>query len=563
MREKTVVKSDVVVIGGGIAGCMAAIEVKNRGLEVIVVDKTYSGKSGASITPPAGMLCFDPEWGVEFDTVFDAYIKDGEYLNNQEWTKNVIGDSLQIHKDMEAWGVKFPPMTPEIGRNISPPYTNTQIPFRGISPVLRKECKKRGVIFYDHIMCVELLAQDKTVNGITGFSTDTGEVFVFLAKAVVMAGGGNSFKPTGMPVSMLTGDAESMAYRAGASIGGKEFVNITHPTRADYPSALFAFKCREGNGLPFGHFVDSEGKEHYWANLEECPGTNGTEPDLSMFLLAHEGKGPFFKKFPKGTNHNAEKNIFQPDITPSDEFEMVGGSATGYANCGTGGIWVHDSKCSTDLKGLFAAGDCAGTMHNGALLVNVGGGTGGAASTGKRAGQGAAEYAMNTDVHSPDSAGYSLGDIFAPLNRDQGFTPRWVTEQLQNVMLPYYVTYIKHGDRMNAALTMVEFIGNHLVPKMYANDFHELRLVYETKNMVLLAEMILRSSIFRTESRGIHFREDFPERNDGEWLAWSRLKEVSGKMALEKVDLPMDWKKYDEDLPYGERYPKRFLNENA
>jgi succinate dehydrogenase/fumarate reductase flavoprotein subunit len=96
-------------------------------------------------------------------------------------------------------------------------------------------------------------------------------------------------------------------------------------------------------------------------------------------------------------------------------------------------------------------------------------------------------------------------------------------------MLPYFVLSIKHEKRLQAALTTVEFLRDHLVPKLTAKDSHELRLAHETRNMVLNAEMILRASLFRTESRGQHYREDHPRREDPLWL-WLRLEEQDGEM---------------------------------
>ena len=115
--------------------------------------------------------------------------------------------------------------------------------------------------------------------------------------------------------------------------------------------------------------------------------------------------------------------------------------------------------------------------------------------------------------------------VYAPTERKSGFSPRWVTQLLQNTMMPYFVLFIKHGERLKAALTIVEFLRDHLVPKMIVKDAHELRLAHETGNMVLNAEMILRSALFRTESRGLHYREDYPRRDDSTWLAWVKVKE--------------------------------------
>ena len=89
-----------------------------------------------------------------------------------------------------------------------------------------------------------------------------------------------------------------------------------------------------------------------------------------------------------------------------------------------------------------------------------------------------------------------------------------MTQVLQNTMIPYFITYIKKEDRMKAALTIVEFLRDHMVPKLFARDPHELRLAHETKNMVHTAEAKLRASLFRTESRGTHYREDYPRRDN-------------------------------------------------
>jgi succinate dehydrogenase/fumarate reductase flavoprotein subunit len=127
-------------------------------------------------------------------------------------------------------------------------------------------------------------------------------------------------------------------------------------------------------------------------------------------------------------------------------------------------------------------------------------------------------------------------------------------------MIPYFILFIKHEKRLQAALTIVEFLRDHLVPKLIAKDSHELRLAHETKNMVLNAEMILRTSLFRTESRGQHYREDYPRRDDPAWLVWVKLQEEQGWMKLSKEPIPKQWWP-DLSKPYEERYPKRFPGE--
>jgi succinate dehydrogenase/fumarate reductase flavoprotein subunit len=87
-----------------------------------------------------------------------------------------------------------------------------------------------------------------------------------------------------------------------------------------------------------------------------------------------------------------------------------------------------------------------------------------------------------------------------------------------------------------------------------------LSSAHDTKNMVLNAEMILRTSLFRTESQAMHYREDYPRRDDPAWLAWVKLKEEQGRMKLWKEPIPKEWWP-DLSKPYEERYPKRFPGE--
>lgn len=96
---------------------------------------------------------------------------------------------------------------------------------------------------------------------------------------------------------------------------------------------------------------------------------------------------------------------------------------------------------------------------------------------------------------------------------------------------------------MEATLALLRYLEEQMVPKMRAEDPHMLRLAHETENMALNAEMILRASLFRKESRGWHYREDYPRQNDKEWLAWNQIfRDETGAMALDKVPVPAQWR---------------------
>ena len=102
-------------------------------------------------------------------------------------------------------------------------------------------------------------------------------------------------------------------------------------------------------------------------------------------------------------------------------------------------------------------------------------------------------------------------------------------------MIPNFVLYIKKGTMMQAALAYIEELRDHHAPMLRAANMHELRLAFETRNMILSAEMKLRASLMRTESRCSHYRLDYPELDDENWRAWINIHQsADGSMQLEK-----------------------------
>lgn len=571
---ENVVNTEVLVIGGGFAGLFAAINARQQGCEVTLVDKGYAGKSGSSIAASGSWLVFNPEWGHDFDIASDFVDKRSEYLNNRDWSRTVVKESWATYRDLVDWGVEFPvaddkikdywlkSLTGEHGAQVQAQSLGA-IPLRHrkAPPAMRKQAVKLGVKIMDRIVITDLLKQDGRIVGAIGFPTDSYETYVFKAGATVMAGGNNCFRSPGFHTSMMTGDADGMAYRAGAVITGKEFPDA-HFNLANYP----AWKSNAELYAAYMYFTNAEGRP-----VDVMVGF-----DLGMEFTVHAGDGPVIwdlsaatpddiqamREYIKKRANPVEVERIGLDYTGGGKYPLIGGSSAGIASQQTAGIWITDGQCATGLPGLFAAGDCCGTRACGAAHTGPGWGVTGAAVTGKLAGAGAAAYARRSPA--PEIDGAEVGRleklIYAPTERRGGFSPQWVTQLLQNAMMPYFILFIKHEERLKAALTTVEFLRDHLVPRMTAADAHELRLAHETKNMVLNAEMILRSSLYRTESRGLHYREDYPRRDDPEWLAWIKLKDEQGEMTVSKEPIPREWWP-DPSIPYEEKYPIRFPGE--
>ena len=553
MGVENKISGDVLVVGGGIAGCYAAIKAGEQGANVILVDKGYVGKSGQSPYATC-IMAFNPDKGHKLDDWMNYVNKMSEYVNNRYWTERSIVESTAIFRELTSWGVHFNPdydgpekfSTAPKGLSKPPPYDPAEL-----SKVLRNQVEKNGVKILDRVMITELLKQDGRITGAIGMTLDGGELLTFIAKTTILCVGACGFKPAGFPaITQLTCDGEAMAYRAGAEIGGKEFVDV-HYTRMDIPCTTgrkhlaspeleLMFGRYPGQAI-FDKLYNADGKQ---INIRPKGTSEYLFSYLQLDLEAHAGRAPIVWR------------------APGDP-EVVGNAALGMSLRKADGLWPTNTECASSLPGLYAAGDSLYTIQNGSVYTLIGSAMGGSAVTGAIAGTAAAKEALGSGELSVDSdvIEQTKKVVLAPSERKSGYSPRWVTQLMQNTMMPYFILYIKKADRLQATQTIISFIQEHLVPQLYARDPHELRLAHEVKNMVLSAEMRLKSAEFRTESRGNHYREDYPRRDDTNWLAWTKIKEEQGEMKLTKVPIPKEWWP-DMSEPYEERYPFRFPGES-
>ncbi len=546
--DKTM-KCDVLVIGGGIAACFAAIKAAEAGADVIMADKGYVGRSGQS--PYAdSFLVFDPNTQ-DIEAAMEEINRHSEYLNNRFWTRTVLEQSAARYQDLLDWGCQF----------TGKPNTIPGAPPSGVQfdktkgaygEVLRRQCRKSGVKIVDQVMIVDFLKQDGRIAGAVGLPSDSTELVTFIAKTVISCVGACGYKPNGYPALMqLTGDGEAMAYRAGAAILGKEFVDA-HYSKEGMPDPVSQRDAgapppvkpgQKGGPGPGG----GDGGPKLRKN---CDGqVISDRPDsvsgymftyLQSEFAVHEGKGPIWNRGAKS----------------------FGGAALGMSLRKADGLWVQDQECRSTLPGLFAAGDAQGTMQNGAAYSTGGGSICGGAVTGTIAAEAAAKEAASMEMPevSAEELERAREYVLGPIQRTGGFGPRWVMELLRNYMMPYFVYFIKKADRLEATLTLIGFMKEHIAPMIYAEDAHELRLAHEAKNMILSAEIRLRSGLFRTESRGNHYREDYPFRDDENWLCWTKVTDQNGTMTLEKVPVPEAWKPTGS---YREKYPFPFPGEEV
>lgn len=590
MQSENEIKTDVLVIGGGMAGIFAAIKAREEGADVTLVDKNYVSRSGSTAFAEGDYSVFNPEWGHDLNAWMAQINMVGEYLNNPEWTEITLRDSVERYHDFLAWGITFKKR--EDGQILlyDRPlwFGPLECCFLGrgwtFLPAMRSQALKSGVNIVDRVMVTELLKQDGVVIGAVGFHTRTGDFTSFKAKATVMCTGNGTFDMAGAmgPVGFLSYDGEAMAYRAGAEIGGKEFTNVGSAAYVAEKNeeARISLRDKTCNTIPteYPAWVSYGPHISFIDSYFDAEGYRVSR--LTAANAVHEGRGPIIYNLDTARPEDLEATL--RDIKDSEtEFrlERVGMDLTkgglfagvlrlestpGHGIFGGGtGISSTNIDCATTLPGLYAAGDVYHSRALGASYPAFGFGLRNASVTGARAGRAAAQYASKAKritIDSKELIGLKH-TIYWPTERIGGFNPHWVHQQLQNLITPYYIMIVRHGDRLNAALTIVDFLKNHIAPKLAAKDAHELRLVHETKNRLLTLEMMLRSSLFRTESRALHYREDYPRRDDPGWLALVKIRKKGDVMELVKEPLPKKWWP-DFSKPYRSRYPMRFAGED-
>lgn len=588
---ETRISTDVLVIGGGMAGFFTAIKAKEQGLDVTLADKGYVGKTGATHFAEGGLLFFRPERGHKLEEWVNLISEMGEYLNNREWDEIVLKESKNAYNDLVSWGVPFYEEDGNIfvdGRHMSLAnggyckWENILMINREYAPRLRKKALESGVRVLDRIMFCELLKQEGRIVGAVGIHTTSEELYIFKAKAIVIATGTSSLKMSSHPVHYWTGDGQAMAYRAGAEITGEEFsawsgqnMSIGIAKSKLMRQELKRHEQTGQRGIS-GKIVDVTARfPSFWAGLG-----GGFHADLNAeggpvvreAWEVHCGRAPLYfdldacsegmlktLRFFHRQFGTALEDKIGLDVLKGGKVEYPLDRPPTFTVFAGSGIWPINKSCATGVPGLYAAGNSCATMVSGASYAGVGAGLNHAAVTGTKAGLAAAEYASKTKEITLDEAELArLKKIAcAPMERIGGFSPGWIKQVLRGITRPYYIFEIKHGERLQAALTLVEFVNKHLIPKLKAKDAHEWRNAQEIKNIALITEMRLRASLFRTESRGAHIREDYPRRDDPTWLAWVKLKEEQGEMKLSKEPVPKEWWP-DLSKPYEERYSIMF-----
>ncbi|MGB3210017.1 MAG: FAD-binding protein [Desulforhopalus sp.] len=515
--------TDVLVIGGGMAGLFAAVKAHDAGAGVMLVSKGRLGSSGQ--TPFAkGIFAYDPNTAkVSLDEFVDTVSRSALGTNNPVYTRQMAEHSLARVNDLRQWGFFESPL---------------------YNKCFSKPIKERNIEVLERIVITHLIKEDGRIAGAAGFGLDSEKIHIFRAKSIILCTGAGGFKPNGFPICDLTHDGTIMAYNIGAKVTGKEW-NDGHFGKATNPAA-----CFDGWGDMFERKPATTSVEvhhdlgvdmNYIAHISGGPiemGPPGSEENTPFgggpYRPAEFSRNHAMQKGPGPERRRPQKNGGAP---PGMGGILTGGSSAGMSIHKSEGLVPINDTCQSNIPGLYAAGDALGSYMAGAIYTQVGSSLTGSAVQGAVAAEAAAKYCKNIQLQNIPKATITgiKTEILAPLKRKAGYSPAWVTQTLQGIMIPNFILYIKKENLLKAALVYIEELRDHHMTMLRAADMHELRLAHETANMIISAEMKLKASIMRKESRCSHYRLDYPELDTKNWNCWLNIYRSSeGEMKFEK-----------------------------
>jgi len=521
--------TDVLVIGSGMAGLFAAVKAHDEGAKVMIVSKGRLGASGQ--TPFAkGIFAYDPDKEkMSIDEFVAKVSRSALDTNNQAYTRQLAEHSLARVNDLKEWG-----------------FFESSLYNKSFS----KPIEERNIPVQERVTITHLIKENEKIVGAAGFSIDEEKVIIYEAKSVILCTGAGGFKPNGFPICDLTHDGTIMAYNIGAKVTGKEW-NDGHPARGENAAA-----CYSGWGDMFEQKPSTtsiEIRHDLGVDLNYTAYMNGGSAKMGPPGKGNQENivtgGPYRpEEFsseggPGGSPSGEEKDRKRPPKKEGDGAppgmggSVVGGSSAGMSIHKAEGLVPMNDQCESNIPGLYAAGDALGSYMAGAIYTQIGSSLAGSAVQGGVAGEAAAKYIKTTKTRSISVSKIKeiKEEILAPLKREAGYSPAWVTQTLQGIMIPNFILYIKKESMLKGALAYIEELRDHHMPMLRAANFHELRLAHETKNMIISAEMKLKASLMRTESRCSHYRLDYPDLDNENWQAWINIyKREDGTMQFEK-----------------------------
>ena len=545
-------KHEIIIVGGGLAGLRAAVELNGK-CDVAIFCKRYPNEAHSSQAQGGINAAINPKDKWEdhaYDTIYGA-----DFLADQDAVEVLCKDAPRVINEMVEFGVNF--TRTESGEIAQRPFGGQRFirtcfaadrTGHSLLYSLYKKALELGVRVYNEWQIVALATSQKQITGVVAIDRSNGQFVPIQSKAVIFAtgGAGRVYGKTTNPEN--TGEGIGIAYQIGAGIMDMEMVQF-HPTTLTGPNVLLSEASR-GEGA---HLINSKG-ERFMKNYapekmelaprdivsrsiaREIQAGRGIDGDSVYLDYRHLDKEIIMSKLPdmrqKGIELVGVDILHNPiKIQPGQHYTMAGVAT--------------DVNCKTEVDGLFAAGECACVSVHGANRLG-GNSLMETLVFGRRAGISALDYIKNKNFESIDQK---------LVQKEEKRAKDWINNSKKTELMPRNI-------RIKMGKVMDDFVGPFRDAKMletaikkihelkkefskvavteYSNVFNfELQSAYETMFMLELAECTAMSAIHRTESRGAHFRTDYPKRDDKNWLKHivCHSSENGPKLSYRKVKL--------------------------
>jgi succinate dehydrogenase / fumarate reductase flavoprotein subunit len=593
MAQYETFQHDVLVVGAGGAGLRAAIEAANAGARVGLVCKSLLGKAHTVMAEggvAAALANVDDRdnWRVHFaDTM-----RGGQYLNNWRMAELHAKQAPDRVRELEAWGAVFDRTSD--GRILQRNFGGHKYPRlahvgdrTGLEMIrtLQDHAIHHDIDVHMECTVIDLFKDGDRISGALAYDRERGRFRLFEAKAIVLATGGigRAFHVTSNSWE-YTGDGQSLAYRAGAALQDMEFVQF-HPTGMVWPPSVRGILVTEGVRGEGGILVNKEGRRFMFDDIPEnyrsqtadneeegwryVRGDKNARRPPELLTRDHvarcimrevrEGRGSphggvfldiswiktkisnapehIKKKLP--SMYHQFKQLADIDITTTP---MEVGPTTHYV---MGGISVDGDTQMSSVPGLFAAGESAAGLHGANRLG--GNSLSDLLVFGKLAGEHAAQYAssVSQSTISPDALNAASQSALEPFERQSAGTAHEGAYQVQYAlqeMMQTLVGIVRREEEMSQALEGLSGLRQRAarvsVPgnREYNPGWHT---ALDLQNLLTVAEAVTRSALERKESRGGHFRDDYPEK-DPSYATFNILvrRADDGSMTLERKPIP-------------------------